>query len=279
MRIAVIGAAGAMGSFFARYFQSRGETVVGWDIRPIGLRGVAIASSRARAAEDSDAVLVATPMKTTAEVCRSVSAHMKAGSLLVEISSVKGTMLPKLKSIAEKHHVRLLSVHPLFGPSQQRYAGMRMAVIKDSGFNMMSDAKRLFPDANLIPIESEAHDRLMAVMLSLTHLINIAFAQVVAETVSPSSFLKISTPSSALQCLLAEAVLSQDPSLCADIQSTNKYTSWAVKKMARTILKLNGMVEGGQRTAFSAEFRRLSRLFSADDSSMRKVYLAYDVLA
>lgn len=143
----------------------------------------------------------------------------------------------------------------------------------------MNDAKRLFPEANLIPIGSEAHDTLMAIILSLTHLINMAYAEVVSDTISPSSFLEISTPSSALQCLLAEGVLSQDPSLCADIQSANKHTSLAVKKMARTLLRLNGMVENGHRTAFSTEFRRLARLFSADASSMRKVYRAYEALA
>ncbi|MDG6898181.1 MAG: prephenate dehydrogenase/arogenate dehydrogenase family protein [Nitrososphaerota archaeon] len=279
MKVAVIGAAGAMGSFFTRYFLSRGDEVLCSDIKPVKTRGATFVRSEKAAAKDADAVIVATPMKTTVRVCRGLAPHMRRGSILVDISSVKGRALPLLAEISRKNHVRLLSVHPLFGPALDRYAGMRMAVVENGRSDSNRLAKTLFPGAWLVSMNAEAHDALMAVMLSLTHIVNIAYARVVADTISPSSYSRMATPSAALQTLLAEGVLSQDPSLCAGILRANEGSKQAVKRMALELLKLNHMLEGANERAFSKEFKRLARLFSANGSSMRKVYSAYAVLA
>ena len=278
MKVAVIGAAGAMGSFFTRYFHERGDEVVRSDIRRAKLRGARVAPSAEAAAKSADVVLVATPLMTTASVCRRVAARMRDGSLLVEISSVKGSALNEIKESAKRSRVRLLSIHPLFGPSLRRHRGMRIAVIADAGAGALREAKRLFPEARLIPMNAEAHDALMSVMLSLTHIVNIAYARVVSDTISPDSFREIASPSFALQSALAEGVLSQDPSLIADIQAANHHTTLAVRGMALEILRLNEMLETGDKKAFYSEFGSLARLFSAGGSSMKKVYRAYEAL-
>ena len=55
----------------------------------------------------------------------------------------------------------------------------------------MKLATRLFPDANLIQIRERDHDRAMGVILSLTHLLNIAYAATVAEYIKPEDFRKL----------------------------------------------------------------------------------------
>jgi len=268
-----------MGGFFTRYFSARGEDVICSDVKPVRLRRVTVARSGVEAAKRADVVVVATPMRTTAKVSRTISRHMKAGSLLVDISSVKGDALPQLREIAERSGLKLLSIHPLFGPSLRRYKGMRIAVVEDEKSSSMTMAKRLFPGAKLFPMTADAHDALMAVMLSLTHLVSIAYAKAVADMMKPSSFIDIASPSSALQSALAQGVLSQGPSLCAGIQTANKHSALVVKGMAIELLRLNEMLQRGNEKAFAGEFRRLAKLFSADGSSMEKVYRAYDALA
>jgi prephenate dehydrogenase len=278
MKVAVIGVAGAMGSFFASYFLARGAEVVGFDSRRARLPGIPDTKSQSSATKDADIALVATPFETTAKVCTRALNQMREGSLLIEISSVKGNVVSDLRRLAAKNRVRFLSIHPMFGPLLQRYGGMRIVVITE-GAATLGEAKRLFPDAKLIPMSVEAHDALMAVMLSLTHLANIAYAKVVSETISPRTFTEVASPTSALQSALAQGVLSQDPSFIASIQTANRHTTSAVRRMALELLRLNEMLVGHDEKAFSAEIRALRRLFAADDTSMKRIYRAYESLS
>ena len=41
--------------------------------------------------------------------------------------------------------------------------------------------KTLFPDGNFVTIDSTEHDKKIAMILGLTHLINIAFANILAK--------------------------------------------------------------------------------------------------
>jgi prephenate dehydrogenase len=268
-----------MGSFFARYFESRGDAVSRYDIKREVLRGQGVARSAEEAAKDADVVLLATPLRTTAEVCRMVCPKMRLGSMLVEISSVKGDSLTVMRRTAKKCGVRLLSLHPLFGPAQRGFSRMKMAVIVGAETGATKEARNLFPKAKLIPMSADAHDVLMAVMLTLTHLVNIAYAKAVAETISPRSFKEFAPPSSLLQTALAEAVLSQDPSLVWEIATSNRHTTDATRNLAFELLKLNEVIQRGNKRGFATEFKRLARMFSSNETSMRKVYQACDALA
>jgi len=268
-----------MGSFFVRYFLSKGEEVVGSDIRERRQRGMLMAASDKAAAKESDVVLIATPMETTTAICRRLSAYMRKGSLLVEISSVKGRAFAALARFVGKRGVHFLSVHPMFGPALREYKGMRVAVIKEGMEDPLGEARRLFPEARLIPMNAEFHDRLMAVMLSLTHLVGMAYAQVISDVIDPHTFREIATPSSLLQLAIAEGLLSQDVALYSSIQFANAHTTEVVRSMALELMKLNEIVERGEERRFREQFKKLTRKFSVNKSSMEKVYRASTALS
>lgn len=272
MRVAILGASGGMGSFFARYFEERGETVRGSDSAKGARRGdrkkLALhKKTNAEAAAGSDVTIIAVPMDSTLKVAKEVAGELKAGSTLVEISSVKGETVAALRKILDGK-VKLLSIHPLFGPALRSTKGMKIAVIvgEQEGAEgaEVALARRLFPEARIIPMSRREHDRAMAVVLSLTHLLNVVYAGTVSQFLSPEEFMKVSTPNSSMQLTLAEAVLAQDPKLSYAIQAGNVYSRRVARAASRELGRMMSMIEDSDWRAFDEHFSKLSRRYGTD---------------
>jgi prephenate dehydrogenase len=256
LKVAVIGANGGMGSFFVRYFRARGASVRGSDRREIRTQaGLARFKSNAEAVHGSDVTILAVPMEATLKVAREVASELKPGSTLIEISSVKGRALSALKRLVGDK-VELVSIHPLFGPALESTKSMKIAVVGKGG--EARTAKRLFPDARIIQMTREDHDRTMAVVLSLTHMLNLVYAGTVSRFLSPEEFMRVSTPNSSVQLTLAEAVLAQDAKLSFAIQRENPYTAEVAKEASRELKLLMQMVKGSEGEAFEKHLSRLS---------------------
>jgi prephenate dehydrogenase len=284
LRVAVLGASGGMGSFFARYFLGRGDVVRGSDSKPkpppVGGERLASFSTNAEAAKGCDVTIIAVPMENTLKVAREVAGALKPGSALVEISSVKGKVLPALRKIVGES-VTLLSIHPLFGPALESTQGMKIAVIapKRRGAEgpEVALARRLFPGSRIIPMSRKEHDRAMAVVLSLTYLLNVVYAGTVSQFLSPDEFMRVSTPNSSMQLTLAEAILAQDARLSFAIQAGNVYTRKVARAASRELKRVLSMIERSDWGAFDEHFSKLSMRYKSDERAravIREIYSA-----
>jgi len=283
LKVAVLGASGGMGSFFVRYFLEKGDTVRGSDPgRRKGDRGLASFPTNAEAVRGCDVTVMAVPMDSTLEVAREVAAKLKPGSTLVEMSSVKGETLPALrKLLGEK--VTLLSIHPLFGPALGSTKGMKIAVIASKKRGPEAAlARSLFPDSRIIPMSRKEHDKTMAVVLSLTHLLNVVYAATVSQFLSPEEFMRVSTPNSSMQLTLAEAILAQDARLSYGIQAGNEYTGNVARAASRELKRVLETIEKSDWKAFEEHFSELSKRYKSDkraSSVIREVYSAAEKAA
>jgi len=290
LKVAVLGASGGMGSFFVRYFLEKGDRVRGSDP---GKRGsdhkasngrVAYYKTNAEAVRGCDVTVLAVPMDSTLEVAREVAPKLKPGSALVEISSVKGETLPTLRKLVGGEGVELLSIHPLFGPALESTKGMKIAVIvgrKGEG-RETALARRVFPEARIIPMNAKEHDRTMAVVLSLTHLLNVVYAGTVSQFLSPDEFMRVSTPNSSMQLTLAEAVLAQDARLSYAIQSHNPYSKKVARAASRELRRVLAMIERSDSGAFDEHFSGLSKRYKTDkrgSAVIREIYSAAEKAA
>ncbi len=242
-------------------------------------------SSNAEAVKGCDVTVIAVPMDSTLKVAKEVAGRLKPGSTLVEMSSVKGKTLPALrKLVGEK--VTLLSIHPLFGPALESTKRMKIAVIAGKGADRdrrdVALAKELFPDSRIIPMSRKEHDRTMAVVLALTHLLNIVYAGTVSQFLSPEEFMKVSTPNSSMQLTLAEAILAQDARLSYAIQADNVYTGKVARAASRELKRVLAMIEGSDWEAFDEHFSRLSRRYKTGERAsavIREIYSAAEKVA
>jgi prephenate dehydrogenase len=278
LKVAVIGSSGGMGRFFVRYFVSRGDDVAGSDPRAPGVSqpGFRYAGSNADAVEGAELVLVATPVDRTVESVEEILPRLSPGACVIEISSVKRKVVGPLRKKLQARKVKLLSLHPLFGPSLSEQKGMKICVVgTDRG--SLSLARRLFPEANLIPMGEKEHDRMMGLILSLTHVLNIAYAGTVSRYLSAKEFRKLETPTSSVQLTLAEGVLSQSPSLYSYIQLENEFSSEFLGALIRELSSLKRLVDAKDRDGFEKRFSEISRAFVGDsESAIGSVYQAFE---
>src|SRR3989304_238284 len=176
--IAIIGAGGKMGEWFANYFLENDFEVIGYD---------------------SDK-------------------EMKRGSYLIEISSQKSKTAVSLAKMPSK--VNPICIHPMFGPGIKKIHGQHIISIpiKDAK-KELSVAKSLFPDANFVTIDAIEHDKKIAVILGLTHLINLAFANILAKDDKISLTEKMSGTTFKAQKILTESIMTESPELIETIIS------------------------------------------------------------
>jgi len=217
--IAIIGVNGKMGKWFANYFHKMGFKVKGFDTNnEIKEKFIEKANSLVSAILQIDYVLLCTPTKNTPEIIRLISKEMKRGSYLIEISSHKSKTAQTLLKTPSK--INPICIHPMFGPGSKNIAGKNVIIvpIKDAQKELTA-TKLLFPGANFVTIDAIEHDKKIAVILGLTHLINIAFANILAKDDQISLTEKMAGTTFKAQRIIAESILTESAELIETIVS------------------------------------------------------------
>jgi len=174
--LAIIGA-GAFGEFCIPHLRRHFETCL-FDPRPdledICERHGVAAVDLANAARQ-DIVLLAVPFRHLRCVARAIAPHVKPGALVIDVCSVKVKPLAILQEELP-HHADIVGTHPLFGPQSGRdgIGGLRIAVCPVRGRRHALVERFLRTRLGLAAarMEPEEHDRRMAYVQGLTHLIS-----------------------------------------------------------------------------------------------------------
>jgi len=220
--IAIVGVNGKMGKWFANYFHKMGFKVKGFDTNnEIKEKFIDKAHSLVSCILQIDYVLLCTPTKNTPEIIRLISKEMKRGSYLIEISSHKYKTAQTLLKTPSK--INPICIHPMFGPSIKNIAGKNVIIvpIKDAQKELTA-TKLLFPGANFVTIDAVEHDKKIAVILGLTHLINIAFANILAKDEKISLTEKMAGTTFKAQRIVAESILTESAELIETIVSNTE---------------------------------------------------------
>ena len=218
-KISIIGVNGRMGKWFANYFNKMGFEVVGFDTNEtIKEKFIIKANSLIGAILKTDYVLLCTPTKNTPEIIRLIAKEMKHGSYLIEISSQKSKTAQTLMKTPNK--INPICIHPMFGPGTKKIDGKNIIIIPIKDVKKELDAtKLLYPKANFVTIDASEHDKKIAVILGLTHLINIAFANILAKDEKISLTEKMSGSTFKIQKIVTESILTESPELIETIIS------------------------------------------------------------
>lgn len=217
--IAIIGVGGKMGEWFANYFLEKDFDVIGYDSEnEIKTKSVIKANSLVAGVLKAEYVLLCTPTRRTPEIIRLIAKEMKRESYLIEISSQKSKTAVALAKMPSK--VNPICIHPMFGPGIKKIHGQHIISIpiKDAK-KELSVAKSLFPDASFVTIDAIEHDKKIAVILGLTHLINLAFANILAKDDKISLTEKMSGTTFKAQKILTESIMTESPELIETIIS------------------------------------------------------------
>jgi prephenate dehydrogenase len=226
-KIAIIGAEGQMGKWFSKYFIEKGFEVIGYDAeKEILNKSVTKAKSLVGAILAVDYVLLCTPTKRTPEIIRLIAKEMKRESYLIDISSLKSKVVSALSKIPDK--VSPICIHPMFGPGTKKIKGHNIISIpiRDAK-KELAVAKSLFAEANFVTIDAAEHDKKIAVILGMTHLINLVFANILAKDEKLSLTEKMSGTTFTAQKILTASIMTESPELIETIISNPEIRKYA----------------------------------------------------
>ena len=120
-----------------------------------------------------EVVVAAVPVSVMADVFAAIAPHLRPGALVVDVGSVK--MLPaRLMAELLPSHVDIVATHPLFGPQSAKggLEGLRFVVcpVRGERHEKVAAFGRKLGLAVTVTT-AEEHDREMAYVQALTHLI------------------------------------------------------------------------------------------------------------
>ncbi len=260
-RALVIGGAGKMGRWFAEFLHSQGYEVEIADPSAVTLAGTPIAGVPRidwRASDLAhDLLVVATPPGATASVLRELAMRRPRG-IVFELGSLKSPLRGGLMAL-RSHGVRVTSLHPMFGPDTELLSG-RHVIFVDLGVpEALARARELFAPTMVeqVVMSLDDHDRLIAYVLGLSHALNIAFYNALADSGEAAPRLaKLSSTTFDAQLDVASKVAQESPDLYFEIQSLNDYGAESLEALAKAVEHLRAAVLAQDRGAFTAMMLR-----------------------
>jgi len=183
--IGVIGF-GRFGRLMARYLALDGKVRV-WDPAAAAQEVLSAGAQPAdlAAVAQSDIVIPAVPISRFQEVLTQLKPHLKPGSLVVDVCSVKEQPVRWMQAMLPGE-VDILGTHPMFGPDSAADAlegrkivlcRVRLNAERYAKIKGYLDSKGL----DVIETSPAEHDRQIAVSLALTHFIGRALAGIGAK--------------------------------------------------------------------------------------------------
>ncbi|MEE2816590.1 MAG: prephenate dehydrogenase [Pseudomonadota bacterium] len=181
-RVGLIGF-GAFGQLIARNLAAHMQVVVHDPAQPPK------APARVRFSTLEDAcscplVILAVPVSSISDVCQRIAPMLAVGATVMDVGSVKLRPMQDMETHLPAH-VNILGSHPLFGPQSAKdgLAGHKIALCPQRGrthWRIAAALRSLF-GLQVIWTTAEDHDREVATVQGLTHLIAQTLSQILPE--------------------------------------------------------------------------------------------------
>ena len=246
----VIGGAGRMGDWMARYLDTVGYQVTISDLNP-GTGPFEAVRDWEQVLDEQHVVVVAVPLRPSNKILMRL-AQLRPQALVFDIGSLKSPMQQGLAALQEAG-CRVCSVHPMFGPNEVGLSGRQILFVDVGHAAALAEARALFAPtaADCVELSLDAHDEVMAWVLGLSHLVNIAFADAVAQSGQHVPLLKrISSSTFNAQLQVAAQVVSENPRLYYEIQQGNGRTAEVVEHFQASLAGLFEAIQGTDEGRF-----------------------------
>ncbi|MBU3030069.1 prephenate dehydrogenase [Paracoccus marinaquae] len=212
-RLAIIGF-GAFGQLIARHLRDHLPICVCDPVtRANDLPQVGLAE-----AARCQIIVLAVPLSRLEVVLRTIAPHLLPGALVVDVASVKIRPAELMQQILPDH-VQIVASHPLFGPESTRdgLAGHRIAwcPLRGEGHRRAGALLRRL-GLRVLCTTPDQHDREMAVVQGLTHLIARGLGEMgpLPDRLTTASFRRLAEAAAMVQAdspELLQAILTGNP--------------------------------------------------------------------
>ncbi len=247
----VIGGMGRMGGWMVRFLD-----MMGFDV---DVADKATEPGEFRRVDDwephvseYDLIVVAVTLRPTNRILLRL-AELRPQALIFDIGSLKSPMREGLAALA-KSGCKVCSVHPMFGPRDVGLSGRHVLFVDVGNRVALEEARALFAHtaADCVDLSLEEHDEVMAWVLGLSHMLNVAFAGALARSGEAVPLLKqISSSTFDAQLRVAAQVVSENPHLYFEIQQGNDRTDEVLTHFQGVLNDLHRAVNENDEAAWT----------------------------
>lgn len=256
-RILIVGGRGQMGRWLSDFFDSFGHSVSHFDI--VGIPGAEAEASEpyplvedlALSAPEFDVVVLATPIPATPSALETLI-ESKTKALIFDVCSLKSPITGALASAASAG-LSIASVHPMFGPSVELLTGRNIIICHVADSEATRKARALFEGstARIVEMALGEHDRLMGYVLGLSHLSNLVFAEVLAQSGIPfASLSDVASTTFNAQLEVTRPVTRENQDLYYEIQVGNAFSSELLGHLEAALINYGDAIRGEDRKRF-----------------------------
>lgn len=277
--IAIIGGAGRMGKWLARFLKEDGKnvTIIGRDPVATNDAGLEIgcqATTDMAAVTQSRVIIISVAIDSFEKVVEKLAPFTRVDHLIFDITSIKlkpveimNRCLPRGTS---------LGTHPVFGPGARGVAGHNF-VLTPTTDRQTEAAKMvsayLSQRGAIVKIMSpDEHDRLMAIILGLAHFISIVSANTLVDFGKLEEMAGVQGVTYRALLTLIESVLSEDPELYASLQMNLPHLKEAQEIFISNARFWTDTVERQDRKSFVDHMKQLRRRFEENNPDFGRSY-------
>jgi prephenate dehydrogenase len=277
-KVLILGGTGEMGQWFTRFFKERGYEVTVWGkggkVEVAKKLDVPFASDLEAVIPESDIVIVSVPINATEETIAEVAPKMKAGSLLMDFTSIKVKPVEAMKKFAPGD-VDILGTHPMFGPTIPTIRGQTVILvpIKGRSEKWFPVIRKLFEEggAHVEITTAEEHDRLVSVVQGLTHFAYIT----IGTTIDRLDFdikksRKFVSPVYSIMLDFVGRILGQNPYLYALIQMENPGVPEVHEAFIKECEELSSLVRAHDEEGFVRKMKAAARKYDDTAHALRR---------
>jgi prephenate dehydrogenase len=253
MKVGIIGGTGRMGRLFSSVFEH-----AGYEVHVCGRKEE---KSCREIAERCPLVMVSVPIRETESVIRKIVPLLSRDQLICDLTSIKaGPVAAMLESEAS-----VIGLHPMFGPSMYSLRGQ--TIIATPARCSPETAAQLFSvfereGARITLSTPEEHDRVMAVVQGLTHVVTLIVADTMRRIgTTPAETEPYMSPVYQIEMGLVGRLLSQDPDLYADILTRNPNMGRVLFACREALAELSDLIIAGDTEGFRKIFSEDARYF------------------
>lgn len=249
--VLVIGGRGKMGGWMLDFLRVQGFEVVSADPAGPVDNVESYDDWRPLDLDRFDAIVVAPPLRATNQTLLELAARKPKG-IVFDVGSLKTPLRDGIQAL-QNAGVRVTSIHPMFGPDVELLSGQHIIFIDCQDADALAYAHALFAQTTAVRVDMnlDEHDQLIAVVLGLSHAVNIAFFDALAQSgQSAPKLAKMSSTTFDAQLRVANAVAHENPWLYYDIQALNDFGMTSLNALKTSVDRIRTAIENKDPDAF-----------------------------
>lgn len=243
--------------------------------------GLPVTTHLSEAVNGADMIGISVPIDNFEQVCKDLQPFITAEQTVVDVTSVKSVPVGMMQKYLGTD--KILGTHPIFGPGAKglRHQNFVLTPTNDSESAIAGKIKDYLEQhgASVSVMTPLEHDRMMSVILGLSHFIAIVSADTLLNFSNLKRMAEIGGPTYKVLLTLAESVLTEDPELYASLQLHIPGLEETEAMFLRSTTEFAEIVRHKNRKAFIERMNALKGRLAQDDPDFGKSYEdMYDLL-